>query len=411
MFSSFVLLCLFFLFFFNDTATTEIYTLSLHDALPIWCAGAGSERAARARRITPMLASAETDRFLTAQSDLASVQQRLLESIVTPNAQCAYGRDNHFAAVTDLDAFRRLVPLVDYEQLRPAVERVALGEDGVLTVERPTTLFRTSGSLAAPKLVPVTPSLIRDKARAFGIFWHLIHRHYPALKTGKWIANFGDAGRSERSAGGLDVASETTFWNRRMQGLQSWSGWPLPAVLRTLENSDLRYFAVSRLAMAGPLHGIMCLNPSTVLVLCRTMERHLPLLIRAIADGALGYPGDVPSDVADQLRPYLQPDPARARRLERDLAGAPGLELTRVWPELALVVCWQSEIVAPYLRQLDPYLAGVARRDYITQASERVMAIPTADGSSGGRLAYTSHFFEFIPEASIEAPVPETRFA
>src|SRR3712207_8406000 len=26
----------FLLFFFNDTATTEIYTLSLHDALPIW---------------------------------------------------------------------------------------------------------------------------------------------------------------------------------------------------------------------------------------------------------------------------------------------------------------------------------------------------------------------------------------
>src|ERR1041385_5853116 len=27
-----------FFFFFNDTATTEIYTLSLHDALPIWLA-------------------------------------------------------------------------------------------------------------------------------------------------------------------------------------------------------------------------------------------------------------------------------------------------------------------------------------------------------------------------------------
>src|SRR2546427_7972988 len=26
-----------FFFFFNDTATTEIYTLSLHDALPIFC--------------------------------------------------------------------------------------------------------------------------------------------------------------------------------------------------------------------------------------------------------------------------------------------------------------------------------------------------------------------------------------
>src|SRR3712207_7338668 len=30
-----MLLCLFLIFFFNDTATTEIYTLSLHDALPI----------------------------------------------------------------------------------------------------------------------------------------------------------------------------------------------------------------------------------------------------------------------------------------------------------------------------------------------------------------------------------------
>src|SRR2546430_12489698 len=33
----------FFFFFFNDTATTEIYTLSLHDALPI-CRGLRAER-------------------------------------------------------------------------------------------------------------------------------------------------------------------------------------------------------------------------------------------------------------------------------------------------------------------------------------------------------------------------------
>src|SRR2546430_17466346 len=33
----------FFFFFFNDTATTEIYTLSLHDALPIWAMVEGVE--------------------------------------------------------------------------------------------------------------------------------------------------------------------------------------------------------------------------------------------------------------------------------------------------------------------------------------------------------------------------------
>src|SRR3712207_8042779 len=48
-------MCLLF-FFFNDTATTEIYTLSLHDALPIFAVFAvirvrnAPERAARASR-------------------------------------------------------------------------------------------------------------------------------------------------------------------------------------------------------------------------------------------------------------------------------------------------------------------------------------------------------------------------
>src|SRR6266536_6691924 len=51
--SSFSFFCL--IFFFNDTATTEIYTLSLHDALPIYSLGhrcanhAADERVRRAR--------------------------------------------------------------------------------------------------------------------------------------------------------------------------------------------------------------------------------------------------------------------------------------------------------------------------------------------------------------------------
>src|SRR2546426_11198289 len=43
------------LFFFNDTAPTEIYTLSLHDALPIWSASPTS--AITRRRPAPSPAS------------------------------------------------------------------------------------------------------------------------------------------------------------------------------------------------------------------------------------------------------------------------------------------------------------------------------------------------------------------
>src|SRR5260370_8941102 len=41
------------LFFFNDTATTEIYTLSLHDALPICWRGTGRPRGRPRRPALP----------------------------------------------------------------------------------------------------------------------------------------------------------------------------------------------------------------------------------------------------------------------------------------------------------------------------------------------------------------------
>src|SRR5256885_16709924 len=43
LFDSYIIYLFFFFFFFNDTATTEIYTLSLHDALPILIALARSQ--------------------------------------------------------------------------------------------------------------------------------------------------------------------------------------------------------------------------------------------------------------------------------------------------------------------------------------------------------------------------------
>src|SRR5438094_7113244 len=63
-----LVLCFFF-FFFNDTATTEIYTLSLHDALPIFRPAAsaparGSSRP-RAARSSSLRARGREDRKST----------------------------------------------------------------------------------------------------------------------------------------------------------------------------------------------------------------------------------------------------------------------------------------------------------------------------------------------------------
>src|SRR5215216_6187177 len=59
-------------FLFNDTATTEIYTLSLHDALPIWAGAVGGVGAGVARGIPAASVAVGGDRSEEHTSELQS---------------------------------------------------------------------------------------------------------------------------------------------------------------------------------------------------------------------------------------------------------------------------------------------------------------------------------------------------
>src|SRR2546430_13114033 len=66
-----------FFFFFNDTATTEIYTLSLHDALPISlrrdprAAARGTETDRAPQRITPVHQDRKSTRLNSSHSQIS----------------------------------------------------------------------------------------------------------------------------------------------------------------------------------------------------------------------------------------------------------------------------------------------------------------------------------------------------
>src|SRR5947208_15683889 len=71
---------LFLFFFFNDTATTEIYTLSLHDALPIW-----RPRSRESHGTAPRASSPET---LPLRSDRKSTRLNSSHQIISYAVFC-----------------------------------------------------------------------------------------------------------------------------------------------------------------------------------------------------------------------------------------------------------------------------------------------------------------------------------
>src|SRR3712207_9022280 len=66
-----------FLFFFNDTATTEIYTLSLHDALPISAAGGSGPLVLPAHGLDQELAERRLDGPPRRRRRLSQLERRL----------------------------------------------------------------------------------------------------------------------------------------------------------------------------------------------------------------------------------------------------------------------------------------------------------------------------------------------
>src|ERR1039458_6048753 len=83
-------------FFFNDTATTEIYTLSLHDALPI-CGAHRQGQRSRPRRLPPGQGSRSEEHTSELQSLRHLVCRLLLEKKSNAKMSSGRGSRNHTA--------------------------------------------------------------------------------------------------------------------------------------------------------------------------------------------------------------------------------------------------------------------------------------------------------------------------
>lgn len=356
-----------------------------------------------------MFASREAQSFLASLAEPERVQDEfLLEQVLRPNVECELGRRLGLGTITTVEEYRRAVPISTYETIAELVERtVQTGEQNLVTGEPIKRFFLTSGSTSRSKYIPVTNRLVRNKSRTFGIYWSLVFGAHPRAQAGRMVTNFSDSGKAVRAPGGLPCSSESAYWAGVTRATQLRERPIIPKAVAQIGDSDSRYYAIARILLEEPFAVIMTLNPSTILLLFQKVAQYADALCDDVERGGIGAAALAVSDeVRDYVARTYAGNPARAAEL-RALAGqAPGLLAHRVWPQLALAICWRSPMLAPYIDLLAPHFTGVAQRDYILMASEGVMAVPIEDGCSGGVLALGANFFEFVPEDEIEDSDP-----
>jgi phenylacetate-coenzyme A ligase PaaK-like adenylate-forming protein len=83
-------------------------------------------------------------------------QQKVFEELIHLAKNTQFGKDHKFDEIKSFQDFAKQVPVRDYEELRPYVDKVVKGEADVLWKGKPLYFAKTSGTTSGAKYIPLT---------------------------------------------------------------------------------------------------------------------------------------------------------------------------------------------------------------------------------------------------------------
>ena len=85
-----------------------------------------------------------------------AAQQKVFEDLIRQAENTQFGKDHQFSQIKTTQDFAKQVPIRDYEDLKPYVDRVVQGEENVLWKGKPIYFAKTSGTTSGAKYIPLT---------------------------------------------------------------------------------------------------------------------------------------------------------------------------------------------------------------------------------------------------------------
>jgi hypothetical protein len=89
-------------------------------------------------------------------SNPVEIQQKVFNDLIRQAENTQFGKDHKFKAIKTFEDFAKQVPIRDYEQLKPYVDRVVKGEENILWKGKPLYFAKTSGTTSGAKYIPLT---------------------------------------------------------------------------------------------------------------------------------------------------------------------------------------------------------------------------------------------------------------
>jgi hypothetical protein len=83
-------------------------------------------------------------------------QRKVFQELIHQAKDTVFGKDHNFSEIKTVEDFAKQVPIRDYEELRPYVDRMVKGEENILWKGKPIYFAKTSGTTSGAKYIPLT---------------------------------------------------------------------------------------------------------------------------------------------------------------------------------------------------------------------------------------------------------------
>ncbi len=352
------------------------------------------------------------NQFINKTHKPETIQTNFLLKLLKAHQDTELGRKYNFNKIKTVDEFRKKVPILPYSSYEPYLQRIAQGEQNILTAEKVIYITLTSGSTGKKKLIPTTrksQAIVRDAS--------LISTGFLADSLGKRGLKFGkllvtnSVQQWGKTEGGIDFGPSSAGVLRLDKRLYE-QFFAHPYEIIKVNDSVSRHYLALLFALCEPQMGGMIANfPMLILRICNYLEKYAEDLITDIEKGTIANWLDINPEIRNTLEAQWQANSQRAREL-RDILNKEGkLTPKLVWKNLSVIGTARGGTSDFYFQRFPYYFENTPVFGVVFSSAEGIFSVYPDVDTDGSVLALESGFFEFIPQSEWHKEKPETLLA
>lgn len=341
-------------------------------------------------------------------NNACQIQQQVLEEILATNLHTEYLK-SFLNGDSGKENFKNKVPIVNYEDIKPCIERIANGEPSSIISAQPITELLTSSGTSGgqPKIMPSTAEELERKTFFYNLLVPVMNKYVDGLDQGKAMYLLFIKPEISTPSGLMARPVLTSYYkskNFRNRAFNRYNVYTSPdeTILCSDSKQSMYCQLLCGLVQRDEVLRVGAIFASAFLRAIKFLEEYLKELCSNIRAGSVSDWITDPNCRNAVLSILSKPNSELADLIEDECSGKSweGI-IKKLWPRTKYIEVIVTGSMAQYITTLEFYSGGLPLVSTMYGSSECYLGINFKPLSNPSDVSYTllpnMAYFEFLP--------------